>query len=48
MIGGDFNIVLNMVEKNNGAIIVNLQVQDFQNCIESYDLTQGLYKGEPF
>ncbi|KAG5610650.1 hypothetical protein H5410_021931 [Solanum commersonii] len=48
ILGGDFNAVLNGVEKIGGIPVVAADVEDFNNCVEACDVLQIQYKGSPF
>jgi len=48
IVGGDFNAVLNGEEKIGGIPVTAADVEDFQTCIGSSDLSQISFKGSPF
>ncbi|XP_060182278.1 uncharacterized protein LOC132611939 [Lycium barbarum] len=48
MIGGDFNVVLNDEEKIGGIPILAQDIKDFAFCINSCELEEIQFKGNPF
>lgn len=48
VIGGDFNVVLNSVEKIGGNLVIFVDVEDFHHCKEVCGIVQVIYKGNPF
>lgn len=48
LIGGNFNIVLNLEEKIRGLPVIDADHEDFETCISSCDLSEIPFKESHF